>query len=115
MKREEIVEAMARALCDSWGYSWEHDPEDDQTCAPDGQEVEYCPRPSQAQFKDAVSAALTALEARGLAVVPVVATDKMQFAGRDHLRAMFPGQVFTSNDARLFYAAMVTAAKSPRP
>lgn len=54
------IEKAARAMCDAWGYSWDHDPEDDQTVAPDGDEITYCPRPSQAQFTEATRAAVLA-------------------------------------------------------
>lgn len=64
------VEVMARGICAAWGYFWDHDPEDDQTCAPDGQEVDYCPRPSQAQFIEAARAALTAASEAGWVLVP---------------------------------------------
>ena len=54
------IERAARAACSEWGYSWDHDPQDDQTVSPDGEEVTYCPRPSQAQFRDVSRVAITA-------------------------------------------------------
>lgn len=66
------IEAAARAMCVSWGYSADHDPNDDQTVAPDGEEATYCPRPSMQQFRDAARAAVLAfLEAANRNRLPV--------------------------------------------
>lgn len=56
----EMIERAAKAMCSEWGYNPEHVPEDDQTVAPDGDEVTYCPRPSLKQFREASAAALSA-------------------------------------------------------
>ena len=73
MTREQIIETMARAICDQWGYVWDGDPEDDQT-APETN-VGYDERPSKQLYRQAATAALAALEAAGLAVVPVEASE----------------------------------------
>lgn len=84
------IEAAARAMCVSWGYSADHDPNDDQTVAPDGEEATYCPRPSMQQFRDAARAAVLAFleaakrdSADPYAITTIVALARMAEAAQD--------------------------------
>ncbi len=83
MTRDEAREALARAICASWGYVWEHDPYDDQTCAPDGDEVTYCPRPSQAQFKEAAERVITAMQSDPAIWAALAPWRRIEEAARD--------------------------------
>lgn len=75
MNRDQIIEAMARAICDQWGYVWDGDPEDDQT-APDTN-VDYDDRPSKELYRQAATAALAAIEAAGAVLTPREPTSEM--------------------------------------
>ena len=45
------LEAAAIAMCDSWGYCWEGDPEDDQVIAEDSRYPDC--RPDKKSFREA--------------------------------------------------------------
>ena len=57
--REEKIEAVARAMCSTWGYSWDGDREFDETVAPETCQFET---PGKSLYREAAEAALTALE-----------------------------------------------------
>lgn len=65
--RDELIEAMALAIFND-GHTPEHDDRD-------GQSMAYC--------RDFAQAALTAIEAQGLAIVPVEATEAMENSAED--------------------------------
>jgi hypothetical protein len=67
--REKLIEAMARAICDEWGYLWDGDPDEDSQVSPENNE-DYDERPSKLLFRTAATAALAAIEAMGCVVVP---------------------------------------------
>jgi hypothetical protein len=110
MKREELVEAMARAMCpllcgsqeDEWGGDLPDKQFDDLT--PDWQKAHLV-------YAQAALAAYDAfLEARGLAVVPVVPTEGMLEAGDMGLSNAGVDNS-TTEDAHFCYTAMLAAAR----
>jgi hypothetical protein len=62
-EREKLIEAMARAICDEWGYLWDGDPDEDSQVSPETNKG-YDERPSKLLFRTAATAALAAIEAR---------------------------------------------------
>jgi hypothetical protein len=74
--RETLIEAMARAICDEWGYLWDGDPDEDSQVSPENNKG-YDERPSKLLFRTAATAALAAIEAMGAVAVPVEATADM--------------------------------------
>jgi len=82
MTRDELIEAMARAIYSAEGFvhnsddrmfepvKWEEADADEYQCIRDG-------------FRQKADAALTAIEAQGLAIVPVEATEAMENSAED--------------------------------
>jgi hypothetical protein len=54
----KALEAAAIAMCDSWGYCWEGDPEDDQVIAEDSRYPDC--RPDKKSFREASQRAVLA-------------------------------------------------------
>lgn len=116
MHDPKLIEAMARAFCDEWGYVWEGDPDDGQT-APDLPADAYDDRPTKGLYRKAATTALTTLCAarpdvaallRGEAVaVPREATEAMETAG--FTRVFQPGETWRKC-ARDTYRAMLAAS-----
>ena len=71
MTRDQLIEAMARAIC------WKNGMNPDLTLGGDGQNFLWHEYISQA------TAALTAIEAAGMRVVPVEPTTEMEVAGTE--------------------------------
>ena len=76
---------VARAICDTWGYVWDGDPEDAQT-APETYDP-YDERPDKVLYRKAADAALAALRTwlaeNGMVVVPRFPTFDMEMAVKD--------------------------------
>ena len=104
--REQIVEAMARGMCAFEGANWDAA---NFGYTPSGE----TPEDMRAGYMEAAQAALTALNAAGMVVVPVVPTEAMRAAGA--------GELFGSasddwgDDAALVYAAMLAASPLSTP
>jgi hypothetical protein len=60
MITDEMVEAVARAMCDTWGYVWDGDPDDEQTAPETCVDV----TPGKRLYREAARAALTAVMPR---------------------------------------------------
>jgi hypothetical protein len=101
---------MARKICDQWGYVWDGDPEDNQT-APETN-IDYDERPSKKLYREAARAALSALEAAGLVIVPVVPTEAMVDAAIIADRPAL-GRITVGDVLKAEYTAMVKAALNP--
>jgi hypothetical protein len=67
-EREKLIEAMARAICDEWGYLWDGDPDEDSQVSPENNKG-YDERPSKLLFRTAATAALAAIEAMGAVIM----------------------------------------------
>ena len=57
MITDEMVEAVARAMCDTWGYVWDGDPDDEQTAPETCIDV----TPGKVLYREAARAALEAV------------------------------------------------------
>jgi len=95
MTRDELIEAMARAIAIE-------------------SRVEIC---GDAMYRFSVygpkaTAALSAIEAAGFAIVPVVASDRMRKAGADNLFGAANDD--WGQDAAAIYTAMIQAAQQER-
>jgi hypothetical protein len=104
MTREQIIETMARALCARIYPSPDF--------KPDGSQWPSAWERSRVEFHQQATAALSALEAAGMVVVPREPTDKMIdaaiMADRPPLRKITVGDVLKAE-----YTAMVKAALNP--
>jgi hypothetical protein len=67
--REKLIEAMARAICDEWGYLWDGDPDENSQVSPEDNK-DYDERPSKLLFRTAARAALKALKSSPYAKEP---------------------------------------------
>lgn len=90
MTRTEIIETMARASADAAGFAWAN-------CA-------------QSQWRRDAEAALTALEAKGMVVVPGEPTAGMIDAG-----TIAEGDGNLATEARNIYTAMLAASPTRTP
>jgi len=118
-EREKLIEAMARAICDEWGYLWDGDPDEDSQVSPENSKG-YDERPSKLLFRTAATKALAAIERFGAVVVPVKATERMDELCCD---AMASGIIvgsgymeFGATSAQEAWSAMLSAspyAKEP--
>jgi hypothetical protein len=109
MNREQIIETMARALCECQQPSgaWERNESEGYRNI----------------FRNEATAALSALEAAGLVVVPVEPTDAMCRAGKwalDHARErdgllQEPRPYTAEQKHAIRYAAMINAAQENKP
>ncbi len=93
MTREELIEVMARAQCSDGGF----DP--DERMPNDG--------PRWGYYVPGVTAALAALEAAGVRLVPVEATHKMADVGTE---ARWQSAVRDANNVREIWRAMLAAS-----
>lgn len=76
MSEAELIERMARAICDTWGYIWDGEPEDEQTAPETCVDVV----PGKSLYREAARAALAAIrEAERYAALEALAADQ----GRD--------------------------------
>jgi len=110
--REKLIEAMARAMCETWGYVWDGDPDDEQTAPETCCDI----TPGKILYREAATAALAAIEASGAVVVPVKATGAMLESADDALCGVAVGDL-AHDIAGDTYAAMLAAspyAKEPR-
>lgn len=57
MITDEMVEAVARAMCDTWGYLWDGDPDDAQTAPETCIDV----TPGKGLYREAARAAIAAV------------------------------------------------------
>jgi hypothetical protein len=102
MTRDQIIETMARAMCEREGYE---------------PETEYLGtgKPLWRCFEPEATAALSALEAAGLAVVPTDATEEQLEAAIAAMRKPRMRLNYTPADDRVTlcvaYKAMTTAAQ----
>jgi hypothetical protein len=94
MTRDELIEAMAKAQFAVVRRT------------PDNLEWGTCPQPILDAYIIGTTAALSAIEAAGFAIVPVVASEGIELAG---LNAS-DGWIDLS-DAEIIYSAMIQAAK----
>lgn len=94
--RDALIEAMARAICDEWGYLWDGDPDEDSQVSPEDNR-DYDERPSKLLFRSAATAALAAIEAQAV-VMPKEMPDET-------IRAIVVGAIYQSPHG--LYAAMV--------
>jgi hypothetical protein len=60
MLTDGAVEPVARAICKTWGYEWDGDPDTDEQVAPE--EDRYDMRPPKQLFREAARAAINALK-----------------------------------------------------
>jgi hypothetical protein len=71
MIRDDLVEAVARAICDTWGYVWDGDPDDEQTAPETCIDV----TPGKRLYRKAARAALTA-------VLPMIRAEVLEEAAK---------------------------------
>ena len=74
-EHEQLVERVARAICDVWGYEWDGDPDDEQT--PPDVTSDYDERPSKELLRMAATSAISTI-----AEALREPTEKMVEAGR---------------------------------
>lgn len=86
MTDEQLIEAMARAICTTWGYEWDGDPADPQT-AP-----ETCVdmTPGKFLYREAATAALAAIRAAGCKVVRKGTADMYEKVREAYLKSGGP-------------------------
>lgn len=87
MTKEQIREAVARAICDTWGYCWDGDPDSDDEVPPDDAESAYDDRPTKEMFLKAAQNAIDAhLAALGEGTFEITKTDAYAAALDKHIR-----------------------------
>jgi hypothetical protein len=57
MTEDELIEKMARAMCDTWGYLWDGEPNDEQTAPETCVDIV----PGKSLYREAARAALAAI------------------------------------------------------
>ena len=66
MSEDELIEKMARAMCDTWGYLWDGEPNDEQTAPETCVDIV----PGKSLYREAARAALAAIREAGCVIVP---------------------------------------------
>jgi len=66
MTEDELIEKLARAMCDTWGYLWDGEPNDEQTAPETCVDIV----PGKSLYREAARAALAAIREAGCVIVP---------------------------------------------
>jgi len=102
-EHEQLVERVARGICDVWGYEWDGDPDDGQT-APDVT-GDYDERPSKELFRMAATSVISTI-----AEALREPTEKMVKAMLAQVETGNPHDTPTEIDVRHGYTAMLSAS-----
>jgi hypothetical protein len=89
MTEDELIEKMARAMCDTWGYLWDGEPNDEQTAPETCVDIV----PGKSLYREAARAALAAIREAGCEVAPREPTEKRLAAAEDPLCGVACGDV----------------------
>lgn len=106
LTHEELVERVARKICDVWGYEWDGDPDHEQT-APDVT-GDYDERPSKELFRIAAESSISTI-----AEALREPTEEMMMAMIYAKKLMWPivGQVLTVEYRAAIAASPLHGAK----
>jgi hypothetical protein len=89
MTEDELIEKMARAMCDTWGYLWDGETNDEQTAPETCVDIV----PGKSLYREAARAALAAIREAGCEVAPREPTEKRLAAAEDPLCGVACGDV----------------------